>query len=145
MNFKLDSGRYKVNNVSKLDLSSKQSQVCIVPSEDIFSFLIDFMKENMHPTNWNYISCAHTISYLGTVRTLVKFLDCKYNKTLKVLYKNPNTGQYQYVPFRSYKLYSKIKLNGNVILLLTPSSSKDLKSIMHKVKKWANNQPSLSV
>lgn len=145
MSFNLDSGRYKINLVSKLDLNSRQSQVCVVQSEDIFSFLIDFMKENMHPTNWDYVSCAHTISYLGTVRTLVKFLDRKYNKTLKILYKNSNTGQYQYVPFRSYKLYSKIELSGDVILLLAPSNSKDLKNIMHKVKKWANNQPSLSI
>lgn len=141
----INSGRYKINLVNKLNLKSKQSQICVIPAEDAFNYLDDFMKENIHSSNWDYISCAHTISYLGTVRTLVKFLDRKYNKTLKVLYKNSNTGQYQYVPFRSYKLYSKIKLNGNVILLLTPSNSKDLKSIMHKVKKQVNSQSSLSV
>lgn len=141
----VDSGRYKINLVNELNLKSKQSQICVVPAEDIFNYLIVFVKENMHSSNWDYISCAHTISYLGTVRTLVKFLNRKYNKTLKVLYKNSNTGRYQYVPFRSYKLYSKIKLNGNVILLLTPSNSKDLKNVIYKVKSWANSQSSLFV
>lgn len=140
-----NTGRYKINVVNKLNLKSKQSQICVVSAGDIFNYLVDFMKENIHSSNWDFISCAHTISYLGTVRTLIKFLNRKYNKTLKVLYKNSNTGRYQYIPFRSHKLYSKINLSGDVILLLTPSNSKDLKNIMHKVKRWANIKPDLTV
>lgn len=138
-------GRYKINVVNKLNLKSKQSQVCIVSSEDVFNYLTEFMKENIHSSNWDYISCGHSIKRLETVRTLAKFLDRKYNKTLKVLYKNPNTNKYQYIPFRSYKLYSKIKLDGNVILLMIPSDSKDSKNIIYKVKRWANTKSDSTV
>ena len=138
-------GRYKINVVNKLNLKSKQSQVCIVSSEDVFNYLTEFMKENIHSSNWDYISCGHSVKRLETVRTLVKFLDRKYNKTLKMLYKNPSTNKYQYIPFRSYKLLSKIKIDGNVILLMVPSDSKDLKNIIYKVKHWANTKLDLTV
>lgn len=140
-----NTGRYKINVVNKLNLKSKQSQVCIVSSEDVFNYLTEFMKENIHSSNWDYISCGHSVKRLETVRALAKFLDRKYNKTLKMLYKNPNTNKYQYIPFRSYKLYSKIKLDGNVILLMAPSDSKDLKNIIYKVKHWANTKLDLTV
>lgn len=141
----LNTGRYKINVVNKLNLKSKQSQVCIVSSEDVFNYLTEFMKENIHSSNWDYISCGHSVKRLETVRALAKFLDRKYNKTLKMLYKNPSTNKYQYIPFRSYKLLSKIKLDGNVILLMIPSDSKDLKNIIYKVKHRANTKLDLTV
>ena len=44
----INSVRYKINLVDKLSLKSKQSQICVVPAGDVFNYLVDFMKEDIH-------------------------------------------------------------------------------------------------
>lgn len=135
----LEKGRYKVEVVEKLDLYKKHAQVCIMPAWEIFEYLEKFMKENISEQNWNFISCSHEIEDLEKVDSLIRYLKRRHNMMLKVLYENPKTGGYGAIPFHRYEYYCDIELyHGKAILVLDSYKNKDIKHVLYKVKKFAN-------